>query len=117
MDSLSSRCFFNSSIQFRPFISPSTIPFRQRFFHSVRFTQSPFKSFSSGLFAASRSFFFASVLLPNLLPLVLLAFEFRDIAVSPTSTQSAFLLLLLLLLAFEFQRHLRIADIDTIRYQ
>ncbi|KAK2397841.1 40S ribosomal protein S21 [Trifolium repens] len=26
-------------------------------------------------------------------------------------------LLLLLLLAFEFQRHLRIADIDTIRYQ
>ncbi|KAK2402142.1 hypothetical protein QL285_051688 [Trifolium repens] len=61
-----------------PFINTSSIQF-----------MSPFKSFSSGLFAAFRSFFFASVQLPYLLPSVLLAFEFRGIVVSPpTSTQS-----------------------------
>jgi hypothetical protein len=104
-DSLSSRCFFDSSIRFRPFILPSAFPFRQCFFHSVCFIQSPFKSFSS--FASFRSFLFDSVLvyLFNLLfpvihfyllyfsfPICYLwcyyAFEFRDIAVSPTSTQS-----------------------------
>ncbi|KAK2379613.1 topless-related protein [Trifolium repens] len=61
-----------------PFVNTSSIQF-----------PSPFKSFSSHLFAAFSPFFFASVLLPYLLPLVLLAFEFCDIVVSPpTSTQS-----------------------------
>ncbi|WJX60765.1 hypothetical protein P8452_45935 [Trifolium repens] len=60
---------------------------------------SPFKSFNSRLFAAFSPFFFASVLLPYLLPLVLLAFEFCDIVVSPpTSTQSDFGLALQLFL-------------------